>query len=449
LTDRQKLDRLFHPRTIAVVGASDSQTSQAGMNWRLLRMWRPDVELVPVNPKHTEIDGVRCYATIEDVPGEVDVAVVLVHNVHDAVEACVRRAVAFVVVFAAGFAETGPEGRARQDALAALVRGTATRLVGPNTALNILLPVRRDLPGKRIAIITHSGQQGRALYQLQELGIPVHAWAPTGNEADLEAADFLRAFADDDNVGVIACYLEGFKDRDAFENAAAHASARGVPIVAVMVGRTAIGRSWAATHTGHTGIADDIDGIVRVDTLDELADVATMFARCQTPPVAEGVCVYGVSGGAAAQTADLAWAMGLRLPELSDATQRTLRNWIPDYLRVTNPVDTGGVPVMGDDGPKIIDTLLADPSVGVLLVPIAAFFPDLSDKLANDLVAAHSEKPACIVWGSATADEPAYRDAIAAGLPVFRSLRNAITAIRAWLDYHGRDAARGRESFQT
>ena len=183
-------------------------------------------------------------------------------------------------------------------------------------------------------------------------------WAPTGNEVDLEFADFARYFADQDDVGVIAAYIEGFKDGRTLMLAADHAAAAQVPIVAVKVGRTDEGRSMAKAHTGHLTGADAVVsavfrqfGVTRVDGLDELLDTSSMLARTK-PPKGDGVCVYAISGGTGAHMADLAAAEGLRLPELTKKTQEALRQWIPDYLRVSNPVDNGGPPVGRRAGPQ-------------------------------------------------------------------------------------------------
>src|SRR2546428_9833804 len=249
------LERFFHPRTIAVIGASDTPGSASALNYRLVRDWqnqRPDGAFVyPVNPNRDEVDGERCYRSLLDIPEDVDVAIVLVSAAAEALQACIDKKVAFVLVFTAGFAEVGGEGTARQRELEELVAGGDTRLVGPNTALNAFQPFREDLPGKRIALLTQSGHQGRPIYQAQDLGVALKGWALTGNEADVDTADLITWFADQDDVGAIAGYIEGFKDGRTFMLASDHAARRGVPIVLIKPGRRDIGRSWGQSHTGH------------------------------------------------------------------------------------------------------------------------------------------------------------------------------------------------------
>src|SRR5205807_8189853 len=268
-----------------------------------------------------------------------------------------------------------------------------------------------------------------------------------GNEADLEFADFCAHFADQPDVGAIACYIEGFKDGRTLMLAADKAAEAGVPIVVIKVGRTDEGRSMAKAHTGHLTGSDAVTsavfrqfGIARVDGLDELLDVSAAFARTK-PPAGRvgGVCVYSISGGTGAHMADMAAAAGLRIPELAKSTQKQLHEWIPSYLRVSNPVDNGGGPSGDWRGRKILDAILADPNVDLLLCPITGAVALMSGRLDQDLVdVSHTiDKPIFVVWGSPVGDEAAYRDVLlASDVPVFRTFANAVTAAKAYFDYH-------------
>lgn len=240
--------------------------------------------------------------------------------------------------------------------------------------------------------------------------------------------------------------MEGLKDGRAFLLAADRAARRGVPVVAVKVGRTETGARTAASHTGKlTGADDVVDaamrqyGVIRVDALDELQDTAALLARARAP-LADGVAVYSISGGTGAHVADLAVAAGLRLPTLSPQKQAELHRWIPPYLNVANPVDNGGHPVGDRRGRAIIDALLADPAVGVLICPVTGPFPPLSDRLVADLVdaAEETDKLVCVVWGSPVGTERAYREVLlgSSRVATFRTVGNCLTAVRAWLDHH-------------
>ncbi|MFI1765390.1 acetate--CoA ligase family protein [Streptomyces sp. NPDC020800] len=446
--DVPDLARFFRPESLAVIGASDAEGRPNTGITRQLLAWaeRVGARVHPVHPARPSVFGIPCAATVADLPEQVDLAVLLVADPLPVIEELAETKVKFAVAFASGFAETGAEGAKAQERLARAVRRSGLRLLGPNTNLNAFERFRDDLDGPAIALITQSGHQGRPVFSLQELGIRLSHWAPTGNEADLETADFISYFAEQPEVGAIAAYVEGLKDGRAFLLAADRAARRGVPVVAVKVGRTEAGARTAATHTGKlTGADDVVDaamrqyGVVRVDGLDELQDTAALLARARAPR-AEGVVVCSISGGTGAHVADLAAGAGLRLPTLSPDKQAELHQWIPEYLSVANPVDNGGHPVGDWRGRRIIDAILADPQVGVLICPVTGPFPPLSDRLVRDLVEAAEEtdKLVCVVWGSPVGTEPAYREVLlgSSRVATFRTVGNCLTAVRAWLDHH-------------
>ncbi|MEV5528096.1 acetate--CoA ligase family protein [Streptomyces prunicolor] len=442
------LDRFFRPESVAVIGASDAEGRPNTGITRQLMAWagRVGARLHPVHPTRTTVFDVPCFPSVTDLPEQVDLAVVLVADPLPVIEQLAEAKVKFAVAFASGFAETGEAGALAQAQLAAAVGRSGLRLLGPNTNLNAFENFREDLEGPAIALITQSGHQGRPVFALQELGIRLSHWAPTGNEADLETADFISYFAERPEVGAIACYVEGLKDGRSFLLAADRAARRKVPVVAVKVGRTETGARTAASHTGKlTGADTVVDaamrqyGVIRVDGLDELQDTAALLARAKAP-LAEGVVVYSISGGTGAHFADLASEAGLHLPQLSTGKQSELHEWIPPYLSVANPVDNGGHPVGDWRGRKIIDAILADPEVGVLVCPITGPFPPLSDKLVEDLVAAAEEtdKLVCVVWGSPVGTEPAYRERLlgSSRVATFRTVGNCITALHAYFSHH-------------
>ncbi|MFF2195762.1 acetate--CoA ligase family protein [Streptomyces sp. NPDC058157] len=447
-SDVPDLDRFFRPESVAVIGASDTEGRPNTGITRQLIAWaeRVGARVHPVHPTRTAVFGLPCHASVAELPEQVDLAVLLVADPIPVIEELADTKVRFAVAFASGFAETGESGAAAQARLTAAVRRSGLRLLGPNTNLNAFERFREDLDGPAIALITQSGHQGRPVYTLQELGIRLSHWAPTGNEADLETADFISYFAERPEVGAIACYVEGLKDGRSFLLAADRAARNGVPVVAVKVGRTETGARMAASHTGKlTGADTVVDaamrqfGVIRVDGLDELQDTAALLARAR-PPQAEGVVVYSISGGTGAHFSDLATEAGLTLPTLSEAKQAELHQWIPSYLNVANPVDNGGHPVGDWRGRKIIDAILADPSVGVLICPITGPFPPMSDKLAQDLVdaAEATDKLVCVIWGSPVGTEEAYRTTLlgSSRVATFRTFGNCITAVRAYLGHH-------------
>jgi acyl-CoA synthetase (NDP forming) len=309
------------------------------------------------------------------------------------------------------------------------------------------------------------------VFQGQELGIRLSHWAPTGNEVDLEFADFARHFADQPEVGVLACYIEGFKDGRTLMLAADHAARLRKPIVMVKVGRTEAGESMAASHTGHLTGSDAVTaavfrqfGVTRVDGLDDLLDVSAALARTRpdslpealpawaTDPRQPGVCIYAISGGTGAHLADMVAAAGLRIPDLTEGTQRTLHDGlIPRYLRVSNPVDCGGPPVADERGRRILDILLADDNVDILVIPITGAVDTFSEPFTRDIIdaAKTATKPVFVIWGAPPGtDDTYYKRLLDGGLPVFRTFDNCVEAVKAYQDYWT-FSARYRSPFDT
>ncbi len=450
------LDAFLHPKTIALIGASEQSAKPNTAMTRKFDAWARanDATFYPVHPRYETILGHRVYPSLADVPGAIDLAIILTGQAVDTFEEVLASPAKFAVIFAAGFSETGKAGAALEQRLDALVKNGDVRLLGPNTNLNAFEDFRQDLPGPSIALVTQSGHQGRPVFQGQEIGIRLSHWAPTGNEVDLEFADFAAHFADQSEVGVIASYIEGFKDGRTLMLAADHAAQLRKPIVMVKVGRTDAGASMAQSHTGHLTGSDAITsavfrqfGVTRVDGLDELLEVSAGLARTRParPPTwatrgrEPGVCVYAISGGTGAHIADMIAAAGLALPDLTKKTQQRLHDGlIPAYLRVSNPVDCGGPPVADARGRQILDVIVADPKVDIIVVPITGAVAAFSKPFTRDLVAVATttEKPIFVVWGAPPGtDDTYYFQLLDGGLPVFRTFGNCVTTMRAYADY--------------
>jgi acyl-CoA synthetase (NDP forming) len=452
------LDTFFRPGSVAVVGASDTAARPNTALTQKITAWAEarGATIHYVNPNRTEIAGRPCAQSLTDIAEPMDLVAILVGEPMPIVRQAIEAKARYAVVFAAGFAEIGKAGERLQAELDDLIVHSDLHVLGPNTNLNAFEEFRDDLPGRAIAMVTQSGHQGRPIYQGQEIGIRLSHWAPCGNEVDLESADFINYFSTLPDTGSIACYVEGFKDGRTLQLAADTAAKHRVPVVAVKVGRTEEGTSMAKAHTGHLTGSDDVVsavfrqfGITRVDGLDQLLDVAATFART-APPSPEAlrrlrkghggrVCVYSISGGTGAHMADMVAAAGLELTPLTKATQTQLHEWIPSYLRVSNPVDNGAAPVRDWRGPKILDAMIADPNVDLLLCPITGALPSMGDKLCRDIVRASetTDKPILVVWGSPTGDEAAYRETLlGSAVPTYRTFSNAVMAAKAYFDYH-------------
>ena len=435
---------LFAPARAAFIGATDRDGSQQRAQFLFLRerLEPRGCEVVPVHPSKKEILGRPAVASVLDIDGDIDVAVILVRDVLPALKECVQKGVRFVIVFSAGFAELGTaEGLAAEAAISALGQGD-TRIIGPNTNLNIFEPWRQDLPGRKLAIVTQSGFQGRPISQGQAYGIPVYSWATVGNEADLEWADFAAHYAGMPEVGAVVSYVEGFKNGRTLMLAADAAARDGVPLVVIKVGRSQEGQAMAQAHTGHLTGSDAVhdaafeqSGIVRVDDLDEAIEISGMF--CHVPPLAgnDGLALYTLSGGTATHLADLCGAAGIPLPRFEDPTIKALAEHIPAILRMDNPVDSGGTLTAKPAGRATLEIVLDDANVNMVMVPITGVFPGMIEPLARDLVELHEQqrKPILVVWASPLRDNDGYRLLCEHGVPLFHSLGSAVRGAQALL----------------
>ena len=444
------LSLFFHPRNIAVVGASDREGSPNRTYWNLIREWGlvQGAQVFPINPNRQFIDQDSSYGSIRALPEKPNVVAILTGDPIPALREAIELEVEFAVIFASGYAEAGPEGAKRQRDLLQMVSGTRTRLIGPNTNLNTFEKFRDDLAGLSIALITQSGHQGRPIYLLQDLGVPVSYWAPTGNEADLTSADFLQWFVEQPEVGAVAMYLEAISDLESFVRSALTARTRGIPLLVVKSGSSEAGKQTALTHTGKLAGAEQIVdalfdriGVIRLHTLEEWTSTTRFMIRAPRP-LADGLAVVSISGGTSAYSADLIETAGLQLARFDAATVMSIRERVPEPLKVDNPVDTGGHPLGDHRGPEILRAILNDSQVGALICPMAAPFPPLSTRFVSDLaeLSMTSEKPICLVWSSPLVESAEVQSIIdsAPRLNFFRSFRDCLTALSAWQRHHSR-----------
>lgn len=356
---RHPLAGFFDPRSVAVIGASTDPNKLGGKPIRYFRDAGFTGAVYPVNSRNAEIQGYPAYASVEDIPGPVDQAMIILPAAAclDALRACARKGIRFVQVLSSGFGEAGPEGRAAQDELVALAREHGIRLLGPNclglvsvrnrffatfsTALEALVP----LPGG-LAVATQSGAFGSCTYAMAiQRGLGLSRIVATGNEADVDVAECIDYLADDPETRVICAALEGCGDGDRLRRALAHAAARAKPVILMKVGTSAVGVAAAATHTGSLA-GDDAafdavfaeGGAWRARTIEEMLDIAQL---CLTQPVPanDRATLITVSGGIGVLMADAAEAVGLDLPPVPAALADQLQAILP-FAPVGNPFDT-------------------------------------------------------------------------------------------------------------
>ncbi|GMV01163.1 MAG: acetate--CoA ligase family protein [Burkholderiaceae bacterium] len=409
------LTPLLRPRSIALLGASSDPGRGNGRTLRYLIEGGFAGPVYPVNNRRDEVQGLRAYRSILDVPEPVDIAIVAVPAAAtvDAIRDCARRQVKSAVIFAAGFAELGAEGRAMQDRISAIARQTGIRVLGPNSLGLYDARVRSFMTfssmfedgypdGGRIGMVTQSGGYGSQVRKLAWLrGLSIVQWVSTGNECDVDAAELIDAMALDPGIDVILCYLEGARDGLRLVTALENARLRRKPVIAIKVGRTGAGSAAAASHTaalaGEDRIFDEVfrrHGVYRADSVEEMLDVAYAATRGRLP-AGDSVVILSPSGGFAVHMTDQAIQAGLRLPRVPDAIQDQLRAMIP-FSSPANPVDITGQ-VLNDLGifGKALDLLLSSGvyDAAALFVGMAGAAPSLAPQWAAALTEATRRHP--------------------------------------------------------
>ena len=419
----------FSPASVAVIGASRRRGSIGGELFRNILDADFTGAVYPVNGSGEPVAGVRAYRSVEEIPDPVDLAVICVPGarVLDAATSALEAGIKALLVISSGFAETGAEGRERQERLLASVRAHGARLVGPNclgiwsasTQLNATF-APRALPPGRIGFSSQSGALGLALLErAAERRLGFSAFVSIGNKADVSSNDLLEWWEDDPETDVVLLYLESFGNPRKFGRLARRV-ARRKPILALKAGTTSAGQRAASSHTAALAGSDAaVDalfrqaGVLRAETLEELVDVAALLSS-QPLPLGRRVAVLTNAGGLGILCADACEAEGLELPELSHETRAALSDVLPREASVANPVD-----LLGSATAATYETtlppLLADPRVDALIVlfvpPVVAGAEEVTSAITRTVAAVAPEKPVLAVVISAEGTPAALREA--------------------------------------
>ncbi len=347
---------LFFPRSIAVIGASNDPNSIGGKLFNNILKEGFTGPLYPVNPSSKVVRSVKAYSTVGEIPDEIDLAFIVVPQrfVLDVARQCGEAGVRGVVVISAGFSEVGGEGIDREQELLEVVRSHGMRMVGPNCMglLNTAGSVRLNgtfapifPPAGNVAMSSQSGALGIAIldYAVSN-SIGISQFVSVGNKADVAGNDLILAWEDDPETDVITLYVESFGHPARFARIARRVG-RSKPIVAVKSGRTKAGSRAASSHTGALASSDEAvtalfrqAGVIRVDTIEELFDTASLLAN-QPIPGGRRVGVVTNAGGPGILAADALESWGLGLPRLSDELREKIGAVLPAEASTTNPVD--------------------------------------------------------------------------------------------------------------
>ena len=453
------LDRLFNPRSVAIIGASNVELKSGWMFLKSLIDSRFEGIIYPVNPGSSEVIGLKSYPSVFDIPGEVDLAVITVpvSAVCGAMADCARKGVWFVIIHTAGFSEVGIDGKELEERVVEIARDGGTRVIGPNcmgiysprTKINTIVP-HFEMPMEEGAT-SFVGQSGWGsetfIIEGYERGLRFSKVVSSGNQSDLEMVDYLEYFGGDPETGVIAAYVEGVRDGQRLIRVAEKVS-KDKPVMIWKAGRTTAGARAVASHTGSLAGGDEVcdaafkqAGIIRADNLYELIDFAVAF-NCPIPPLGRRIGILVESGGGAVAASDSCEGFGLEVPVLPEDVQEELREFLDKIgspsSAVGNPIDLVWPPFaeIGRILPRSIE--IASRAVDAILM--VTYYP-LSDEDFASIMAELGErikKPIFVVPTYPTSQWAGMRNYTMRGIPSFPSPERAAKAMSVFVKYYER-----------
>ena len=403
------LDKIMKPKSIAVIGASTKPKTIGSEIMQRLRDYKFNGNIYPVNPKGGMIEGFQAYTSIEEVPGEVDLAVIVVNAkfVLDTIDQCHRKGIKGLCIITAGFKETGKEGAELEAQLLQKVRDYGMRCVGPNClgVLNTNDSVRMDatfaesLPVKGdIGFVSQSGALGGGILNiLKDLNLGFAQFVSIGNQADINAETMLEYWENDDDVKQILLYMESIQNPQNFRKLASRITKK-KPILALKAGRSAAGASAASSHTGSLAGADKAaaallkqSGVIREFSLKNLFANAKAFSNCPIPK-GNRVAIITNSGGPGIMATDAVCESGMQMAKITDETKEKLRSFLPAAASVKNPIDMiASAPI--EHYKQTLETVLEDENVDMIAVIYLPFLGLKDIDVAQALMEIKAKNP--------------------------------------------------------
>lgn len=461
-----RLDPLLSPRSVAVIGASPDRHIFRGRTLGVMLGHRYAGRIYPVSRSHAEIQGLRAYPSIAAIPEPVDLAVLIIpaEFVPDELERCAAAGVRAAMILASGFAEAGtPAGEALQARVVAIAQRAGMIVCGPNaegyanTAAALcptfspavdhmtapLVPPWRT--GGHVAVVAQSGGMGFAMFDRgRARELPFSYVITTGNEACLDTFEVVDHLLDEGRTDVFLLYVETIRDVARFERVAARALVAGKPMLAVKIGKTAAGVRAARAHTGAiAGAYADWQalarrhGVIEVDDLDEMVDLAGAFSlHAGRLPAGPRVGIGSASGGGGGWLADACGAAGLTVPILDPATRAELDRMIPPYGSSQNPVDATAQAIVQAGYAELARRIAGSDAIDAVILIVSArmtaSFERERDALAE--VARASDKP-IVLWSYTLPNPDTVRIVSQAGYPLFTSMQSCARAVAAMAHY--------------
>ena len=398
-SDIASLEAVLKPRSIAVIGASRRNLTIGNKLFRNLLQHEFTGVVYPVNPKAKVVAAVQTYPSVLDIPGELDLAIIITpaDTVPQLMDECGQKGVRGVIIISAGFGESSPEGKAKQDEIVEIARRYGMRIVGPNCMgiVNTDPEINMNAtfspifpPAGGIAMGTQSGALGQSILEYaKNLNIGISTFVSIGNRADVSSNDLLQYWEKDPSTKVILLYLETFGNPKKFIRIARSITPT-KPVVVVKSGRTSAGFRAASSHTGAMATAEVASealfaqtGMIRVDTLEALFEVAHLLYY-QPVPQGKRVTILTNGGGPGIMTADACADRGLELHTLSDESISKLKSFLPSRASIANPIDMTAE-ASAEDYSRALEILAHDDGIDIVIV---IFIPPIlvgADEVAN------------------------------------------------------------------
>ena len=408
----QNLDKIMKPKSIAVVGASTKEHTIGSDIMKRLQEYNFNGKIYPVNPKGGIIEGLQAYTSVLEIPGEVDLAIIVVNAkfVLSTIDQCHEKGIKGLCIITAGFKETGKEGAEAEKQLLEKVREYGMRCVGPNClgVVNTHPEIRMDgcfaesLPERgNIGFVSQSGALGGGILNiLKDLNLGFAQFISIGNQADVNAETAMEYWENEEDVEQILLYMESIQNPSNFRKLASRISKK-KPILALKAGRSAAGASAASSHTGSLAGADKAanallnqSGVIREYSLKNLFSTAKVFANCPIPK-GDRVAIITNSGGPGIMATDAVCEYGMQMAQITDSTKEKLRSFLPSAASVKNPIDMiASAPI--EHYKETLKTVIADENVDMIMVIYLPFL-GLKDidvaKAVMEIKAEYPEKP--------------------------------------------------------
>ena len=409
---KEQLDKIMRPKAIAVIGASTKDHTIGSDIMKRLKEYNFAGDIYPVNPKGGEIQGFKAYTSVKEIPGNVDLAIIVIAQkfVLNAIDECHEKGIKGICIISAGFKEAGEEGAQAERELVAKLKEYGMRCVGPNClgVVNTAPDIRMDgcfaesLPERgNIGFVSQSGALGGGILNiLKDLNLGFAQFISIGNQADVNAETAIEYWENEDDVQQILLYMESIQNPANFRKLATRVTKK-KPILALKAGRSAAGASAASSHTGSLAGADKAanallmqSGVIREYSLKNLFATAKVFA---TSPIPKGdrVAIITNSGGPGIMATDAVCEYGMQMAKLSDATKEKLRSFLPAAASVKNPVDMiASAPI--EHYKQTLETVIADENVdmiGVIYLPFLGLKDIDVAQALMEIKAKYPEKP--------------------------------------------------------